>query len=64
MDKYDNDYGYDEDRQILRAQRAITFAESNSYNFVKVEMTAERSASFSDSLHKDMDSIRNYEFVE
>lgn len=64
MDKYDNDYGYNEKRQLFRAQRAIDVAKSNAYSFVKVEMTAERSALFSDSLHEDMDSMRNYEFVE
>lgn len=57
-------YEYNEERQIARAKRAIEDARLHSYNFVKVEMTQEKSEAFSDSLHEDMDSIRNYEFVE
>lgn len=56
-------YRYNENAQLAAARRAIEMAKKNNYDFTVVQMTEEKSKSFSDSLHKDMNSNDNHEFV-
>lgn len=55
---------YNENTQLAAAKRAIEVAKRNNYNFTVVTMTTAKSKEFSDSLHKDMSSKDNHEFVE
>lgn len=57
-------YRYNENAQLAAARRAIEMARENQHDFKRVQMTKEQSKSFSDSLHKDMSSKDNYEFVK
>lgn len=52
-------YKYNERKQLAVARRAIRVAKKNNYSFAVVQMTKEKSESFSDSLRMGVTLIDN-----